>query len=82
MTDTPRHDYDQLIADWMARAPANQDERPQDHMGFIRRGMESTLHDAGLSAEKLAREMAHFDAAAMRFLNGKLPKTAPRPIPA
>ena len=71
MTDTPRHDYDQLIANWMARPQADQGgERPQERMGFMRSGMESTLREAGFNADELAREMAHFDAAAMRFLNG------------
>ena len=81
MTDpAPRHDYDQFIADWMARAPADQGERPQERMGFIRTGMELTLRDAGLPADELAREMAHFDTAAMRFLNGT---SAPAPtVPA
>jgi len=68
-----RHDYDKFIADWMARRQANPDgERPQDRIGFIRKGMESTLREADLSAEELAHEMAHFDAAAMRFLSGAL----------
>ena len=76
MTDTPRHNYDQLIANWMARPDADQDSRPEDRMGFMRSGMEETLREAGLNAGELASEMVHFDAAAMRFLNGA-PGAAP-----
>jgi hypothetical protein len=78
----PRHDYDQFIAGWITRPDGDQGARPQDRMGLMRAGMESTLRDAGLDGEALARELAHFDAAAMRFLRGEpMPRpAAPQPM--
>ncbi|MBZ0262436.1 MAG: hypothetical protein K8F90_17765 [Hyphomicrobiales bacterium] len=67
---SPRHDYDQIIADWMARPDADEGSGRKAHTGYIRTAMENSMREAGLSADELAREMAHFDAAAMRFLKG------------
>ncbi len=76
----PRHDYDALIADWLAM-PDDGGFARAERIGFFRRGMESTLIEAGLSGTALAAEMALFDAAAMRVFAGKPAPEAARPSP-
>lgn len=68
----PRHDYATLIAGWMNRPEALEDDgiSATERIGFMRSSMESVMRESGADDAEVAREMAYFDAAAKAQLAG------------